>query len=71
MSPIDYRCRDCGASFEVGVGSLLSDDYRADCPECDSVRVATDWDAVVRRFGEPALSDEELKAAVPTAVRRD
>jgi len=71
VSPIDHGYRDCGASFEVGLGSLLSDDYRADCLECDSVRVAADWDAVVRRFGEPPLSDEELKAAVPTAVRRD
>ena len=68
MSPIDYLCRDCGASFEVGVGSLVSDDYRPGCPACDSEQVGADWDAVVRRFGEPARSDEETGASVPAAV---
>jgi DNA-directed RNA polymerase subunit RPC12/RpoP len=71
MSPIDYLCRDCGSSFEVGVGSLLSDDFRPGCPSCESDQVGTDWNAVVRRFGEPGLSDEETKAAVPAAARQD
>jgi DNA-directed RNA polymerase subunit RPC12/RpoP len=53
VSPIDYLCRDCGATFEVGVSSLLSDDYQPGCPACDGHEVQTDWDAVSRRFGEP------------------
>ena len=69
MSPIDYLCRDCGASFEVGVGSLLSDDYSPDCPACDSDHVGTDWDAVLRRFGDPPAPGEGPKAAVPATVR--
>jgi DNA-directed RNA polymerase subunit RPC12/RpoP len=71
MSPIDYLCRRCGSSFEVGVGSLLSDDYRPGCPACDSDQVNTDWDAVVRRFGDAGPSAEDPKAAVPAAVRGD
>jgi DNA-directed RNA polymerase subunit RPC12/RpoP len=71
MSPIDYLCRECGSSFEVGVGLLLSDDYRPDCPSCQSDEVGTDWDAVVGRFGEPSLPGMDLKAAVPAAVRPD
>jgi hypothetical protein len=54
MSPIDYLCSDCGASFEIGVGSLLTDDYQPGCPVCESARVGTDWDAVSRRFGDVA-----------------
>jgi hypothetical protein len=69
LSPIDYLCRDCGSSFEVGVGSLLSDDYRPDCPACDSDQVGTDWDAVVGRFGELGPSEEDLEAVVPAAAR--
>jgi DNA-directed RNA polymerase subunit RPC12/RpoP len=69
VSPIDYLCRDCGASFEVGVGSLLSDDYRPGCPSCESDQVGTDWDAVVRRFGEPGVPVEDPEAAAPAAVR--
>ncbi len=52
MSPIDYRCGECGASFEVGAGSLLTDDYQPGCPACESKDVQTDWDAVSRRFGK-------------------
>ena len=52
MSPIDYRCRECGAFFEVGVGSLLIDDYQPGCPACESEDAQTDWDAVVNRFGD-------------------
>jgi DNA-directed RNA polymerase subunit RPC12/RpoP len=69
VSPIDYLCRDCGASFEIGVSSLLSDDYRPDCPTCDSNDVGTDWDAVVRRFGDTPSLDKEPHAAVPSTVR--
>jgi hypothetical protein len=54
VSPIDYRCLECGASFEVGTGSLLTDDYRPGCPGCESEDVQTDWDAVARRFGDSA-----------------
>jgi DNA-directed RNA polymerase subunit RPC12/RpoP len=54
VSPIDYLCRDCGTSFEVGVGSLLSDDFEPGCPACESDQVETDWDAVGRRFGGPS-----------------
>jgi DNA-directed RNA polymerase subunit RPC12/RpoP len=63
MSPIDYLCRDCGASFAIGVSSLLSDDYRPDCPSCDSDAVGTDWDAVVRRFGDTSSLDDVLHAS--------
>jgi DNA-directed RNA polymerase subunit RPC12/RpoP len=52
VSPIDYLCRDCGASFEVGVGSLLTDDFQPGCPACESKEVQTDWDAVSNRFGD-------------------
>jgi hypothetical protein len=71
MSPIDYLCRECGSPFEVGVGSLLSDDYRPGCPSCDSDEVGPDWDAVVRRFGVPSLPGVDLKTAVPAAARED
>ena len=38
------------------------------CPVCDGEKVATDWDAVVRRFGEPVFSEAELnEAAAPAA----
>jgi hypothetical protein len=67
VSPIDYLCRSCGASFEVGVGSLTSDDYRPGCPACDSGQVQTDWDAVARRFGDQAeqLAEPTAKVMVP------
>lgn len=71
MSPIDYLCRECGASFEVGVGSLLSDDYRPGCPSCESEEVKTDWDAVARRFGDPAETMAEEPAAVLVPARED
>jgi len=67
VSPIDYRCRACGSSFEVGVGSLLTDDFEPGCPACESDQVETDWDAVARRFGDPsdviAGSSAEVAAA--------
>jgi hypothetical protein len=63
VSPIDYRCRTCGASFEIGVASLTTDDYRPGCPACESDEVQTDWDAVARRFG-----DHTGEAAEPAAV---
>ena len=69
MSPIDYLCRDCGASFEVGVGSLLTDDYRPGCPTCESDEVSTDWDAVARRFGDQAEAITETPAAVMVRAR--
>jgi predicted nucleic acid-binding Zn ribbon protein len=69
MSPIDYRCRECGASFEVGVGSLLTDDYQPGCPACESEDVQTDWDAVGRRFGDPADATVEPNAAVAVPGR--
>jgi len=71
LCPIDYLCRDCGASFEVGVGFLLSDDFRPGCPACESADVATDWDAVGRRFGEPSDDVAGEPAAVPVAARED
>ena len=70
MSPIDYHCHDCGASFEVGVGSLLTDDYQPGCPDCESEDVQTDWDAVARRFGGPAEVTDELPAAVMAPTRK-
>jgi hypothetical protein len=70
VSPIDYRCRECGASFEVGVGSLLSDDYQPGCPGCKSVDVQTDWDAVTRRFGDPADAVAERPAPALARTRR-
>jgi putative FmdB family regulatory protein len=69
VSPIDYRCRECGASFEVGVGSLLTDDYQPDCPACESEDVQTDWDAVVNRFGDPADVIAQPPAPVLTPAR--
>jgi hypothetical protein len=71
MSRIDYLCRECGSTFEVGVGLLLSDDYRPDCPSCQSDEVGTDWDAVVGRFGDAGPSVEDPKAAAPAALRED
>lgn len=71
MSPIDYLCRECGASFEVGVGSLLSDDYRPGCPTCESAEVGTDWDAVARRFGDHAETTAEAPAAVLVPAREE
>jgi DNA-directed RNA polymerase subunit RPC12/RpoP len=65
VSPIDYLCRDCGASFEVGVGSLLTDDYQPGCPACDSEDVQTDWDAVANRFGDTVAELPEV-AMTPT-----
>jgi RNA polymerase subunit RPABC4/transcription elongation factor Spt4 len=69
VSPIDYRCRECGASLEVGVGSLLTDDYQPDCPACESEDVQTDWDAVVNRFVDPANAVVEPLAAVKMPAR--
>jgi len=71
VSPIDYRCRECGAPFEVGVGSLLTDDYQPGCPACESENVQTDWDAVARRFGDPADALIEPAAAVMVPARQD
>ena len=71
MSPIDYLCRECGASFEVGVGSLLTDDYQPGCPACESEDVQTDWDAVARRFGDPGDAIVEPPAAVMAPARED
>jgi hypothetical protein len=69
VPPIDFLCHDCGASFELGVASLASDDYRPGCPDCESDRVATDWDAVVGRF--PAPGGAEASRQVPVALRED
>ena len=69
VSPIDYHCCECGASFEVGVGSLLTDDYRPGCPACESEDVQTDWDAVARRFGGPGDAIVEPHAAVVAPAR--
>lgn len=69
MSPIDYLCRECGASFEVGVGSLLTDDYQPDCPACESEEVGTDWDAVAKRFGDQVEAIVEAPAAVMVPSR--
>jgi hypothetical protein len=65
VSPIDYLCRDCGASFEVGVGSLLTDEYQPGCPACDSEDVQTDWDAVTSRFGD-TVAEPPQAAMAPT-----
>jgi len=70
VSPIDYRCRECGATFEVGTGSLLTDDYEPGCPACESDDVQTDWDAVTRRFGDAVDAVDELPAAVKAPRRR-
>jgi len=68
VSPIDYLCRECGASFEVGAGSLLSDDFAPGCPACESEHVETDWDAVTRRFGDPVARVLGSATAVSTAA---
>jgi predicted nucleic acid-binding Zn ribbon protein len=65
VSPIDYHCCECGASFEVGLGSLLTDDYQPSCPACESEDVQTDWDAVARRFGGPGDTTVEPGDAFP------
>jgi RNA polymerase subunit RPABC4/transcription elongation factor Spt4 len=71
VSPIDYLCRACGASFEVGVGSLLTDDYQPGCPACESGEVQTDWDAVATRFGSQTDAVAEPPAAVTAPARID
>jgi hypothetical protein len=70
VSPIDYVCHECGASFEVGVGSLLSDDYQPGCPACDGKNVQTDWDAVTERFGDTVQAASKSPAAEKTPRRR-
>jgi hypothetical protein len=69
VSPIDYLCRACGASFEGGVGSLLTDDYQPGCPSCESEEVQTDWDAVATRFGARADLIVRPSAAVMAPAR--
>jgi hypothetical protein len=69
VSPIDYHCRECGASFEVGVGSLLTDDFQPGCPACESEEVSTDWDAVARRFGDQTEAIVEAPAPVMVPAR--
>ncbi len=71
MSPIDYLCRECGTSFEVGVGSLLSDDYQPGCPACESEHVQTDWDAVSLRFGELGDTPEPRTRAAQARDREE
>jgi predicted nucleic acid-binding Zn ribbon protein len=67
VSPIDHLCSECGASFEVGLRSLLSDDSRLRCPECRSDAVRTDWNAVSARFSDLVDSDVAGLTAVPSA----
>lgn len=69
MSPIDFLCNDCGASFELGVGSLASDDFEPGCPTCESTRVETDWDAVIGRFPEPGRPGSDARRPVAVVVR--
>lgn len=71
MSPIDYQCRDCGASFAIGVSSLLTGAHPPGCPVCDSEHVAADWEALARRYSEPADAESATPEIGASAGRRD